>query len=90
MPYHECLQKLATKFGKIQYQYVPRLQNQIADALETMASMMDGPKKDEARPIVVEQNKEMKKLMGKVNDIKTSYSTSGMGHTRRLQTRMTN
>ena len=55
-----------------------------------MASMMDGPKKDEARPIVVEQNKEMKKLMGKVNDIKTSYSTSRMGHTRRLQTRMTN
>ena len=55
MPYHECLQKLALKFGKIQNQYVPRIQNQIADALVTMASMMDGPKEDEARPIVVEQ-----------------------------------
>ena len=55
MPYHECLQKLASKFDKIQYQYVPRMQNQIADALATMASMMDGPKEDEARPIVVEQ-----------------------------------
>jgi len=30
------------------------MQNQIADALATMTSMMDGPKEDEARPIVVE------------------------------------
>ena len=57
MPYHECLQ-WASKFSKIQYQYVPRMQNQITDALATMASMMDGPKEDEARPIVVEQKEE--------------------------------
>ena len=36
-PYHECLQKWASKFSKIQYQYVPRMQNQIAYALATMA-----------------------------------------------------
>ncbi|XP_023896391.1 uncharacterized protein LOC112008288 [Quercus suber] len=59
MPYHECLQKLASKFGKIQYQYVPRMQNQIADALATMASIMDGPKEDEAQPIVVEQKEKL-------------------------------
>ena len=58
MPYHECLQKWASKFNKIQYQYMPRMQNQIVDALVTMASMMDGPKEDEARPIVVEQKEE--------------------------------
>ncbi|XP_050259030.1 uncharacterized protein LOC126704031 [Quercus robur] len=58
MQYHECLQKWASKFSKIQYQYVPRMQNQIADALATMASMMDGIKEDEARPIVVEQKEE--------------------------------
>ena len=57
-PYHECLQKWASKFTKIQYQYVPRMQNQIADALVTMPSMMDRPKKDGARPIVVEQKEE--------------------------------
>ena len=57
-PYHECLQKSASKFSKIQYQYVPRIQNQIADALATMASMMDEPKEDETRPIMVEQNEE--------------------------------
>ena len=58
MPYHQCLQKWASKFSKIQYQYVLRMQNQIADVLATMASMMDGPKEDEARPIVLEQKKE--------------------------------
>nr|XP_023906170.1 uncharacterized protein LOC112017920 [Quercus suber] len=56
--YHKCLQKWASKFSKIQYQYVPRMQNQIADTLATMASMMDGPKEDEARSIVVQQKEE--------------------------------
>ena len=55
MPYHECPQKWASKFSRIQYQYMPRMQNQIADALVTMASMMDGPKEDEAKPILLEQ-----------------------------------
>ena len=63
MPYHECLQKWASKFSKIQYQYVPRMQNQIADALATMASMIDGPKEDEARPIVLEQKEEPTQYM---------------------------
>ena len=58
MPYHECLQKWASKFNKIQYQYMPRMQNQIADALAIMASMMDEPRQDEVRPIVVEQKEE--------------------------------
>ncbi|XP_075669992.1 uncharacterized protein LOC142639741 [Castanea sativa] len=58
MPYHECLQKWASKFSKIQYQYVPRMQNQITDALATMASMMYGPKEDKARPVVLEQKEE--------------------------------
>ena len=34
------------------------MQNQTADALATMASIMDGPKEDEARPIVLEQKEE--------------------------------
>ena len=37
---------------------MPRTQNQITDALETMASMMDGPKEDEATLIVLEQKEE--------------------------------
>ena len=35
------------------------MQNQIADALATMTSMIDGPKEDEARPIVVKQKEEL-------------------------------
>ena len=54
MPYHQCLQKWESKFSKIQYQYVSRMQNQITDVLATMASMMEGPKEDEARLIVLE------------------------------------
>ena len=46
------------KFNNIQYQYVLRIQNQSADALSTMASMMDGPREDEAQPVVVEQEEE--------------------------------
>ena len=34
------------------------MQNQIVDALENMASMMDGPKEDEARLIVLEWKEE--------------------------------
>ena len=59
MPYHECHQKWASKFSKIQYQYVPRMQNQIVDALATTTSMMDEPKEDEARSIVLEQKEEL-------------------------------
>ena len=35
------------------------MQNQIAHASATMASNMDGPKENEARPIVVDQKEEL-------------------------------
>ena len=35
------------------------MQNQIAYALATMTSIIDGPKEDEARPIVLEQKEEL-------------------------------
>ena len=65
------------------------MQNQITDALEPMASMMDGPKEDEARLIVLEQKEEPAyymtieedKITRKVNGIQTSYNISRMGHT---------
>ena len=37
---------------------MPRMQNQIVDTLATMTSMMDGPKENEARPIMVERKEE--------------------------------
>ena len=90
VPYHECLKKLASKFRKIRYQYVPKVQNQIADALATMVSMMDGPKEDQAWPIVVEQKEEPAYCMSREGDREIIYSTSRRGQTRSLQIRMTN
>ena len=37
---------------------MPRIQNQNADALATMASIIDRPKEDEAKPIVMKQKEE--------------------------------
>ena len=37
---------------------MPRMHNQITDALATMASMMDRPKEDEVKLIVLEQKEE--------------------------------
>ena len=39
------------------------MQNQIAYALATMTSIIDGPKEDEARPIVLEQKEEPTQYM---------------------------
>ena len=56
-----------------------------------MAFMMDGPKEDEARSIVLEQKEEPAYYMTieedeekneEVNGIQTSYNISRMGHTR--------
>ena len=47
---------------------MPRIQNQIADALAIMASMMDGPNEDEARPIVLEQKEKPAYCMTIEND----------------------
>ena len=78
---------------------MPRMQNQIADALAKMASMMDEPKEDKARPIVVEQKEEPayctsiegdEENNGKVNGIQTFYSTSRMRQIQKFQTRMMN
>ena len=37
---------------------MPRMRNQIVDALAIMASMMDGPRANETRSIVVEQKED--------------------------------
>ena len=50
--------KVGLEFGKIQYQYLRRMQNQIAGALVIIAFMMDEHREDEAQPIVVEQKEE--------------------------------
>ncbi|PKI76189.1 hypothetical protein CRG98_003416, partial [Punica granatum] len=40
VPYHEYLEKLEENFEKISFTYTPRIKNQFADALSTLASMV--------------------------------------------------
>ena len=43
-PYQQYLKDLTKTFDKIEYTIIPRAQNQLADALATLASMVEIPK----------------------------------------------
>ena len=42
-PYHSYLELLVRRFDDLRYTHLPRPQNQFADALATLASMIDIP-----------------------------------------------
>ena len=42
-PYHEYLELLVGRFDDLRYSHLPRAHNQFADALTTLASMIDIP-----------------------------------------------
>ena len=42
-PYHAYLELLVGRFDDLSYTHLPRVQNQFADALATLASMIDIP-----------------------------------------------
>ena len=42
-PYQQYLENLTKTFNKIEYTIIPRAQNQFADALATLASMVEIP-----------------------------------------------
>ena len=54
-PYHRMLEDLIPQFEKVTFTYVPRLKNQFADALATLASMVELPVGVKMRPILIEQ-----------------------------------
>ena len=53
-PYHAFLEFLVGRFDDLSYTHLPRAQNQFADALATLASMIDIPKRVVVRPLLVE------------------------------------
>ena len=53
-PYYAYLELLVGKFNDLSYTYLPRAQNQFADALATLASMIDIPEGVVVRPLLVE------------------------------------
>ena len=53
-PYHAYLELLVGRFDDLSYTHLPREQNQFADALATLASMIDIPEGVVVRPLLVE------------------------------------
>ncbi|XP_070039511.1 uncharacterized protein [Nicotiana tomentosiformis] len=54
LPYMHCVKELCKKFTKIEFKHVPRIQNEFADALSTLSSMIQHPDKNYIDPIDVE------------------------------------
>ncbi|RVW84881.1 hypothetical protein CK203_039492 [Vitis vinifera] len=53
-PYHTYLELLVWRFDDLRYTHLPRAQNQFADALATLASMIDIPVDATVRPLLIE------------------------------------
>ena len=50
-PYQQYLEDLTKTFDKIEYTIIPRAQNQFADTLATLASMVEIPEGIWTRPL---------------------------------------
>lgn len=54
-PYHKDLDDLIHRFEQVTLTHIPRMRNQFADALATLASMVELPVGVRMRPIMIEQ-----------------------------------
>ena len=52
-PYHACLGLVVGIFDDLRYTHLPRAQNQFADALATLASMIDIPTDTVVHPLLI-------------------------------------
>ena len=57
-PYQQYLEDLTKAFDKFEYTIIPRAQNQFADALATLASMVEIPKGVWTQPLETKQSYE--------------------------------
>lgn len=58
IPYREHFDKLIGQFDEVTFSYLPRARNLFADALATLASMVEIPEDAELKPVVIEQRNE--------------------------------
>ncbi|XP_050233347.1 uncharacterized protein LOC126681835 [Mercurialis annua] len=56
-PYHDQLTNLLTGFENCRFSYLPREENQQADALATLMSVWDNPKQKTMKPLVMVRSK---------------------------------
>ncbi|XP_016567154.1 uncharacterized protein Mb2253c-like [Capsicum annuum] len=54
LPYVQYVKELSKRFTKIEFKHVPRIQNEFADALATLSSMIQHSDKNYIDPIKVE------------------------------------
>ncbi|PKI57287.1 hypothetical protein CRG98_022326 [Punica granatum] len=54
VPYHEYLERLTENFEDISFTYTPRMKNQFADALATLASMVSITRENLIKPLEIE------------------------------------
>ncbi|XP_070046565.1 uncharacterized protein [Nicotiana tomentosiformis] len=59
LPYLHCVQDLTKRFIKIEFKHVPRIQNEFADVLATLSSMIQHPNKNFIDPIPIEIHKQL-------------------------------
>ncbi|XP_070003198.1 uncharacterized protein [Nicotiana sylvestris] len=59
LPYLHCIQELIKRFTVMEFKHVPRIQNEFADALATLSSMIQHPDKNFIDPIPIGIHKQL-------------------------------
>ncbi|XP_060215686.1 uncharacterized protein LOC132642604 [Lycium barbarum] len=54
IPYKQCLEDLSKRFKSIEFRYIPRFHNELADALATLASMLPYPGNAYINPLEIQ------------------------------------
>ncbi|XP_070017500.1 uncharacterized protein [Nicotiana sylvestris] len=54
IPYQQCLHDLSNRFRLVEFRHIPRVHNEVADALATLASMLHHPDKIHVDPLHIQ------------------------------------
>ncbi|XP_049369488.1 uncharacterized protein LOC125834382 [Solanum verrucosum] len=54
LPYKQCVEDLSKRFRSIEFRYIPRFHNELADALATFASMLPYPENTCITPLEIQ------------------------------------
>ena len=54
IPYRQCLHDLCQRFRSVEFRHIPRVHNEVADALATLASMLHHPDKAYVDPLHIQ------------------------------------
>ncbi|XP_070047280.1 uncharacterized protein [Nicotiana tomentosiformis] len=54
IPYRQCVQDLSKRFKSIEFRYIPRFHNELADTLATLASMLPYPGNTHIDPLQIQ------------------------------------